>query len=49
MYVCVVWLIRTYEEAEIEADDDGVGDRDGGELDIAEVAGEGLGDDVHGV
>ena len=38
----------TYEEAEVEANDDGVGDGDGSELNFAEVAGEGLGDDVHG-
>lgn len=38
----------TYQETEIEADDDGVGDGYGSELDVAEVAGEGLCDDVHG-
>lgn len=37
----------SYHEAEAEADDDGVGDGDGGELQVAEVAGEGLRDDVH--
>jgi len=41
--------VRAYHEAEAEADDDGVGDGDGGELEVAEVAGEGLRDDVHAV
>ncbi|KAL8226330.1 hypothetical protein R6Q57_016162 [Mikania cordata] len=35
------------EKAEVEADDDAGGDGDGGELHVAEVTGEGLGDDVH--
>ena len=38
-----------YHEAVVEADDDGVGDGDGGELEVAEVPGEGLRDDVHAV
>ena len=38
---------KKYQEAKIETDDDGVGDGDGGELNLAEVAGEGLRDDVH--
>lgn len=38
-----------YQEAEVEADDDVIGDGDGGELEVAEVAGEGLGDDEHGI
>lgn len=40
---------KRYHEAEVEADDDGVGDGDGGELELAEVAGEGLRDDIHAV
>nr|GME00366.1 hypothetical protein Iba_chr15fCG4700 [Ipomoea batatas] len=39
---------RTYKEAEIEADDDGVRNGDGGELHLAQMPGEGLGHDVHG-
>lgn len=42
-------LLRTYHESEIESDDDCVGDGHGGELEVPEVAGEGLGDDVHAV
>jgi len=41
--------VRAYHEAEVEADDDGVGDGDGGELEVAEVSREGLRDDVHAV
>lgn len=40
--------IYIYQEAEIEADNDSVGYGDGGELDVAEVAGKGLCDNVHG-
>lgn len=36
-----------YQEAEIEANDDGVRYRNGGEFHITQVTGEGLGDDVH--
>lgn len=43
----MIWLGRTYEEAEIEADDDGVRYRNGGEFDVTQVAGEGLCDNVH--
>lgn len=39
----------TYQEAKIEADDDGVGNGDGSEFDLTEVAGEGLSYDIHGV
>lgn len=39
----------TDQEAEVEADDDVGGNGHGGELEVAEVAGEGLGDDEHGV
>ena len=38
-----------YHEAVVEANDDGVGDGDGGELEVAEVPREGLRDDVHAV
>ena len=38
-----------YHEAVVEADDDGVCEGDGGELEVAEVAGEGLHDDVEAV
>ena len=38
-----------YHEAVVEADDDGVCEGDGGELEVAEVAGEGLRDDDHAV
>lgn len=38
----------TYEETKIEANDDSVGDGNGGELNFTEVTGEGLSDDVHG-
>ena len=37
-YACV------YEEAEVEADDDVADDGDGGEFELAEVAGKGLSD-----
>ena len=40
---------RAYQEAEVEAGDDGGGDGEGGELEVAEVADEGLRDDVHPV
>ena len=35
-----------YQESEVEAGDDGGGDGEGGELEVAEVADEGLRDDV---
>lgn len=38
-----------YQEAEVESDDDGVGDGEGGEFDRPEVASKGLRDDVHRV
>lgn len=38
-----------YQETEVEAQYDGVGDGHGCELDFPEVAGEDLGDHVHGV
>ena len=41
--------IYNYQKTEVEADDDVIGDGDGGELEVSEVAGEGLGDDKHGV
>lgn len=37
-----------YQKAKAKANNDGAGDGDGGELEVADVAGEGLGDDVHG-
>lgn len=37
-----------YQEAEGDADDDGGDDGDGGEVEVAEVAGKGLGDDGEG-
>lgn len=41
--------VSYYQEAEVEADDDSVGNRNRSKLDFTEVAGEGLGDDVHRV
>lgn len=41
-------LYNTYDQAEIEADDDAGGDGDGSEFQVTKVAGERLGDDVHG-
>ena len=38
-----------YQKAEVEADDDTGANGDGGELKIAEMVGEGLGDHKHGV
>ena len=40
---------RTHHEAVVEAGEDGAGEGDGGELEVAEVAGEGLHDDVEAV
>lgn len=39
---------ETYKEAEIEANKNVVGDRNGSEFDITQVTGEGLGDNIHG-
>ena len=36
-----------YQEAESDGDDDGGGDGNGGEVEVTEVAGEGLGYDSH--
>jgi hypothetical protein len=41
-----VWVGAPYQESEVEAGDDGGGDGEGGELEVAEVADEGLRDDV---
>lgn len=40
---------RNYQKTKIEADDDIVGDGHCGEFEVAQMAGEGLGDDQHGV
>lgn len=39
---------RTYQHGKVEAVYHGVGDGEGGEVEVAEVAGEGLADEVHG-
>lgn len=43
-----VRLGRTYKEAKIEANDDGIGDGNGSELNVTKVTGKGLSNDVHG-
>lgn len=42
-------ILFNYQEAESEADDDGVGNGDGSEFNVSKVPGKGLGDDVHAV